>query len=168
MINSPTALGPIDLPDDFSVQCLADIQPHEGILLHTTVVMLRKNNFGVIFGPSDSCGKVSIQKQTILDKMYGDRKLFPMDYDGLPYFSGDLILEPMGRQEIESAIKAYDIFKSVNQYPSDYLDRLEAAWKTIYQASFRRLEVKIDVPLPVQSPPPYREVRIATRSIIVC
>ena len=170
MIHISASSSPIDLPDKLVATCLADGEKFQGLLIVVAVVMLKKNDYSMIFGPSTQDGEVTITKDEILKEMARDRELFPMDYEDLTHFSGDLIVEPMGLQEIDSALKAYEIFKSSTQYSTGHRDKLDQAWKTIYQAAFNRLEVKIDAPsdvTPLPFPPPAGVLRVMTRSVIL-
>jgi hypothetical protein len=156
------------LPEKLTATCKADGEPVSGLLVDLTVKMRRKNDFHMVFGPSDGEGTITIHNLEILGQVETDQRLFEQDYADLHYFSGELLLEPMDQRSLESAYHAYEIYRAAVPFPSDYPDKLREAWETLNKRHPERLDVEVAVepppptePIPVDVP----GLRVIRRSI---
>ncbi len=147
-MNQPSMLpsGTPDLPDESIVTCKADGEPMMGLLVMVTLEMRKKNDYHVLFGPSDRQGRIQVRKSEILEKIREEQSLFPMDYEGEEFRGESLRVEPMGLRDLESALKAYEVYGPEAGYPERYREVLTGAWETLYRLRPRRLELDVSVP----------------------
>ncbi len=130
-------------PQSMILRCSADgvIQP--GRLNSVSLLMARKNHYNMIFGPSDDSGKVAVASDDIIDEVKYAVEMSPMDYDDLDGFTGDILVAPLDCRQIESALRAFDLYHNVSPYPADYRNRLVRAWETLYRLTPKRLDVEL-------------------------
>jgi len=89
--------------------------------------MRRKNHFAVPAGPSDGFGVVMVTHADIEHWVNWQRNTFIMDYTGLPDATGDIEVFVMNREALAGALKAYDLYRSISDFPPEYPDQLEEA-----------------------------------------
>src|SRR5438067_2506286 len=95
------------MPEFLTILCQADGRAQEGLLVSLSLLMSRKNHFNMVFGPSGNSGQISVSRAEINDEVEHALELFPMDYDDLDSFTGEIAVTPMDCQQIESALRAF-------------------------------------------------------------
>ena len=150
-----------ELPDQLTIVGIADGTPTAGLLILLTVKMLRKNHYTVLLGPTLAEGVITTTKKHLESEMSESRELFPMDYETMPFFAGELVVGVMSLTQIESAMRAYDLFHNHAPYPTGYRDTLATAWSWMYANTPKRVDVTVSV-MPKSS-----SVRILTESVQV-
>ena len=89
--------------------------------------MLQKNDFDFIVFLDDS-GKAEISRDDLLRSFDRDRNLFLMDFcDPRQVFTGQIEAWVATTDEIEGAIKSYELYKKHISYPPDCLEKLNKA-----------------------------------------
>lgn len=132
----------LELPDRLSIVGIVDGTPSAGLLILLTVKMLRKNHYTILLGPTLIEGVITTTKKHLESEMSESRDQFPMDYKSMPFFAGELIVGVMSLTQIESAMRAYDLFHSHLAYPPDYRDTLATAWSWMYANTPKRVDVQ--------------------------
>lgn len=150
-----------ELPDRLSIVGIVDGTPSAGLLILLTVKMLRKNHYTVLLGPTLIEGMITTTKKHLESEMSASRDLFPMDYESMPFFAGELVVGVMSLTQLESAMRAYDLFHSHASYTPGYRDTLATAWSWMYANTPKRVDVSVTV-MPKSS-----SVRILTESVQV-
>lgn len=104
---------------------------------------------------------ITTTKKHLESEMSASRDLFPMDYESMPFFAGELVVGVMSLTQLESAMRAYDLFHSHASYTPGYRDTLATAWSWMYANTPKRVDVSVTV-MPKSS-----SVRILTESVQV-
>ena len=108
--------------------------PVPGLMLKAIFKTLHKNHYSIVFGPTDENGKAMLDDKTITDEAAQQLQLSMMDYAPLEnVFSGTVVVSVMGVDDLERALKAYELFGSVSKYPDGYIERLGNAIQLIRQ-----------------------------------
>ncbi len=140
------------LPNQFTVSCKADGSRAAGILVGVTVLMNKKNHYFIIPGRTDHEGELIVQKDSLLKEAKASRDLFPSDYafvEGVEgEFSGKIEVGIPTIPEIDSALRAYDFFKSAGNYRTNFRSELENGRNALSTLAPKRIEVQI---LPVSN-----------------
>lgn len=132
------------LPQYINLHILGDSVPIEGLFVCVTVKVSFKNNFDLVFGPSDQSGLITICKDDIIREAEKDRKLFIMDYgDPVEDFLGKIEITPLNKKALDDAMAAYNIFGKFLAYPEDYLVNLHRAIQIIDNKNIKTLSVEI-------------------------
>lgn len=143
-----------------TITCRADGIEQEGLLVSLSLRMRRKNDFRMIFGPSDPSGQITVNSNEIESEVESAYTLFPMDYGDISEFKGEVVLAVLDCPQLESAIRAFDLFHKVSSYPPDFRDKLVAAWKKLFHLRPKRLEIEAIMQ------PPSAVIHIQTTSVI--
>lgn len=121
-----------------------------------TLRMNRKNPHSAIVGPTDQTGSLTVTGTQLIGEVDAARKMFPSDYEPISGFSGVIDVRPMSIEQIQSAIRAYELFSPVAQvqYPAGYLSQLTDAYAVLTRLAPRRLDVEVldpeSYPFPVR------------------
>ncbi|HEX6650321.1 MAG TPA: hypothetical protein VF075_12300 [Pyrinomonadaceae bacterium] len=116
------------LPEQIQLIATVDGNPLPGVLIQVSIVTSFKNNFHLLFRPTDDQGSVVITRGEMIKEALRDQQLFIMDYgDPETDFAGELVISIFGRERLKGAIKVYPDFKDVADYPPDYLNNLHRA-----------------------------------------
>ena len=100
--------------------------PGESIFLMATFETDFKNNYSSIFGPTDKDGMALLEKPAILHDAAENWKMGLQDYGSIKKcFTGKASLCIMDEKQLKGALDAYELFKSVVDYPSDYKQKIE-------------------------------------------
>lgn len=82
--------------------------------------MKQKNSFSVVVF-IDNEGKVEIDGSELLRMFNNEQSAFPMDYvDPSTGFSGHITANILGQPGIQEALRAYQLYKTVLDYPPGY------------------------------------------------
>lgn len=139
------------LPDTLEIFCHADDRPRSDLLVMVTLTMSQKNPFHLIFGPTDSAGKLVVVKAQLELGMTSTAEVFPSDYAGPAAFAGEIHVGPLGLPQIQAALRAHDMYQAVVAYPTDYRTMLKNAWESLYQHGAKRIEIRKVLVLPAQN-----------------
>jgi hypothetical protein len=152
------------LPDRLIVTGRADGKPLSGLLILLSIVMTRKNDFNMVLGPTGPKGVIQVSKKKMEEEIKRSLEMFPMDYEAMSLFAGELSLSAMNLLQIDSALNAYDLFHAASEhpYPKGYRKKLETAWSRLYRLAPKRLDVEVTVH------PKSSTVRIVTRWLKAC
>ena len=132
------------LPEKIEVKITAAGQPVAGLLVDARIVTTRKNNFVLLFGPTDENGELTITREDLLRQAEQDRQFFIMDYgDPEGDFSGNLLISIFGREHITRALKAYPLFKDVASFPIDYLKNITQAERILVTLHPTKLSLEV-------------------------
>lgn len=116
------------LPEQIEVTATVDSKPLEGVLILVTIVTTYKNDFHLLFGPTDDKGRLVITRDEMIREAQRERELFLMDYgDPEINFAGELVISIFGREKLKNAITVYPDFKDVVEFPPDHLNHLHRA-----------------------------------------
>ncbi len=132
------------LPQYINLHILGDSVPLGGMFVCVTVKVSYKNNFDLMFGPSDPSGLITICKNDIIREAENDRKLFIMDYgDPVNNFLGEIEIMPLNKKALNDAIAAYEIYEKYSTYPKGHLANMIKAVQIINDKNIKMLSVKV-------------------------
>jgi hypothetical protein len=90
------------------IRCTVDGAPFAGAYVTVSLPMWTKNQYALLFGPSDERGVISITGDELMSGVRAEQDMFPMDYVSFPAeWSGGIgaeILEAAGVQRLREAI----------------------------------------------------------------
>lgn len=124
---------------------------HEGkpvadLMLLAEFTTVRKNSYSIVFGPSNQQGRAAITYEEIQRQADSQLKLALMDFDPIDKaFSGSISVKVMNYNDIQNAIRAYDLFKSVGWYPDQYHEHLEKASRILLQIDAAAVTINVVV-----------------------
>lgn len=132
------------LPERIEIKVFADGRPAAGMFVCVTLRTTRKNDFGLGFGPTSEGGGLHISREDLLREAEKEQRLFIMDY-GHPEddFSGEIVVKPLNREALESAIAAYHTYHQVTPYPPRYAEQVQEARTALDES--RPLELSAEV-----------------------
>jgi hypothetical protein len=148
------------LPNALTITCRHDGIPGPDMFAMMTLLMDQKNHYNFPLGPADDLGIITITDAQIQSEVKKNRDAFPMDYDDLASFAGEIQIGPMDLTQVEAALRAYDVYRSVVAYPAGYRDALVKCWQTLYKLQPIRLDVEVSIQ------PPTSNVVVSTESIV--
>ena len=132
------------LPERIEVMVTVDGKPLEGVLIQVSIVTTFKNNFNLLFGPTDDQGRVVITRAEMIKEARRDQELFITDYgDPETHFAGELVISIFGREKLKSAIDVYPGFKDTVEFPADYLNQLKRAQAILEQLAGKEILLNI-------------------------
>ena len=116
----------------------------KGLAVNLCFEMQAKNNFNhVVF--LDDNGVADVSREEFLRVFDEERAFFIMDYeDPRGNFTGKIVAEVWGAEEIDRAIEAYKNFHGVFLYPLDYERNLQAAKKSDQNPENYQIEVEVE------------------------
>ena len=97
-------MATFQLPDSLEILCHADDRPRADLSVMVTLTMAQKNPFRLIFGPTDSAGRVLVLKNELEQGMKSVAEVFPADYSGSAAFTGEIHVAPLGLPQIQAAL----------------------------------------------------------------
>ena len=134
------------LPKRIDCTVLYEQEPIADLMLLAEFKTVRKNCYDIIFGPSDQQGKAAVAYDEIKKQADSQLELALMDYDPIDKaYDGNISVKVMGSEEIKNAISAYELFKSVGWYPTNYLENLKKALKMLRQIDVTSIETNYDL-----------------------
>ncbi len=114
------------LPEKIVCTVKHNKNPVESIFLNAIFETDFKNNYISIFGPSDKYGKAELDRQAILHNAAVSWELGLQDFGPIEKcFTGKVFVHLMDEKELKAALDAYELFKSVVDYPSGYKQKIE-------------------------------------------
>lgn len=91
--------------------------------------MGHKNDYGLLFGPSDASGELVIKALDLQQQVKGQLDLFPMDYvSPEPAWTGAMRIRVLNQTDVVYLQNAYETWKDAGLYPADlslHLSRLK-------------------------------------------
>jgi hypothetical protein len=103
------------LPTRIRIKVLSNGAPLAGALVMLRFKTLRNNDFTSIAGPTAADGEVIVDRDQIAREASLEKKLFPMDFGELETdFAGAVTIEPLGLEDIDRALAAFQLFKEVS------------------------------------------------------
>lgn len=137
----------MNLLPSFEVICILDSQIAAEIPILVTVAMRTKNDFNIVAGITDSHGTLLVSASLLEREIDSTISLFPSDYANLggmePFHAGTISVHAMTLSEVENAIRAYDLYSTVDTYSNQYRSKLELGYRQLVKLSPRRMEVEI-------------------------
>jgi hypothetical protein len=130
------------LPKRIDCTLAYEKKPVADLMLLAEFTTVRKNSYAIVSGPSDQQGKVTITYEEIKRQADSQLELALMDFDPIDKaFSGEISVKVMSYDDIQDAISAYDLFKSVGWYPANYHEHLEKASQILQEIDAASIEV---------------------------
>ena len=116
------------LPSRIVVRVTANGHAVGGMFICIKLKMSVRNDFDLVFGPTDDEGGIIVTRENLLSEADKDRSFFLMDYgDPEQDFTGEIIVTALNRESLERALTAYEMFSKVWKYPVGYLEDLHKA-----------------------------------------
>jgi hypothetical protein len=116
------------LPNEIVVVVKRNAIPVSGMFVLCALRSMHKNDFKLVFGPTDSAGRLRVSREDLLREGGNEKRLFPMDYGDVETdFSGELKVTPMNREALSRALAAYSMFNKVSPYPTGYEENVRRA-----------------------------------------
>lgn len=134
-------------PSEMAVTALLDDQPMGKAWLVVELEMDHKNDYGLLFGPTDASGKLVIKDMDLRQQAKKQLDLFPMDYvspEGA--WTGAMKIRVLNRTDVVNLQNAYETWKDAGLYPADFplhLSRLQAQLEANRD---RRLSARVHIP----------------------
>ena len=98
-------------PSRVVIRCTADDEPFVGAYVIVSLPMWSKNQYALLFGPSDERGLISISADDLTRQARHEEAAFPMDYVSFPAkWAGGIgaeILDADGVQRLREAISVW-------------------------------------------------------------
>jgi hypothetical protein len=95
-------------PSQVVIRCTLDDEPFAGAYVTLSLPMWSKNQYALLFGPSDERGVISVTRDELMRSVHDDEAAFPMDYASFPdEWSGGIgaaVLDAAGVQRLRDAI----------------------------------------------------------------
>jgi hypothetical protein len=136
------------LPKSFRVTCTADGRPAAGVPVLITLRMNVRNHYNIVIGLTEQDGSRLVDRTTLEREADASRNLSPSDYWPVagpePEFGGEIEVGAMSIPEVEAALRAYDVYHTVANYPSNYRADLEAGYRTVSALSPRQITTAVD------------------------
>ncbi len=106
------------LPNKLHITCSANGRPLSDELVLITIKSARKNNFDLVFGPTDTNGSLLVTREELIKQAMDEKSIAQMDYGDPEYdFAGEIVVAPMTLEDIDRALKAYKFFREFMAYP---------------------------------------------------
>lgn len=138
---------PPPMPRQVRVTALLDDQPFQDAWLALNLNMSLKNDYGLLFGPTDAAGELVISDDDLQEQIQRQLDLFPMDYASpKSAWTGSMRIRVLNRSDVANLQMAYDTWKDLDLYPEDlpsHLSRLDALLSANEGC---RLSARADVP----------------------
>ena len=131
------------LPDEIRMRVLADGKPMPSALVMLKIIMLYKNDFLVIAGPTNQIGTCVITRKEILKQCEYTIGYAIMDYgDPEGGNSGKMLLNAVGFDELKTLEVTFREWPY--PFPMGFAENLEQAHKLVYQISPTQLDVEAE------------------------
>ena len=116
------------LPELIEAVVKLDDEPAGGMFLWVTVKTTQKNDFVLLFGPTDAEGRIGISRSQFLGEAEAEKRMFMMDYGDPEYdATGVVSCEPCNAASIGRAIEAHNAYRAFTPYPKGYGGSLKRA-----------------------------------------
>jgi hypothetical protein len=132
------------LPERIDCTLALEKRPVTGLMLLAEFTTVRKNSYGIVFGPSDQEGQASLTYEELKRRADSQLELGLMDFDPIDKaFSGEISVKVMNYDDIQKAIIAYDLFESVGCFPANYRENLERSLQILQQIDATAVKIEI-------------------------
>jgi hypothetical protein len=132
-----------ELPAQVLIRCTADDEPLAGAFATLRVPMWSKNQYMLVFGPTDSEGLIRVSGSELAARARAELDAFPMDYTTFPGdWTGGLgveVLDATGVHRLREAIGLW----GEQFYPPDFADTLDGYEQRLRALEGRRLQAEI-------------------------
>jgi hypothetical protein len=116
------------LPAKLICTIKSDNRPVQGLMIEAVLKTSNKNNYSIIFGPTNNEGVATIDYEELIKQTNSELELGVMDYNKLEdVYDGNIDILVMSVEELKAALGAYEIYKDVAYYPINYSANLESA-----------------------------------------
>jgi len=120
--------------------------PVKDLMLRAEFQTIRKNPYTVIFGPTNRNGYAYLDRATISQQANSQLNLALMDFEPLDKaFTGIVRIAIMQKSDVQNALRAYEIFKSVANFTDHYEDDLKSALVAMRHTEAHKLNVSAKV-----------------------
>ena len=134
------------LPERIKVTATIDSRPLDGVLILVLIVTTFKNNFSLLFGPTNEHGELVITGADMIKEALRAQEMYIMDYrDPEVHFGGDLVISIFGRSQLKSAIENYAVFKDIMEYPPEYLNQLQRAHEILENLAGKKIFLNVAI-----------------------
>ena len=132
-----------ELPAEVRIRCTADDEPLAGAFATVRVPMWNKNQYMLVFGPSDADGLVRVSGSELAARARVEQDAFPMDYATFPGdWTGDLGVEVLDAAGVHRLLEAIGVWGE-QFYPPDFAHALDGYQQRLRTLEGRRLEAEI-------------------------
>jgi hypothetical protein len=100
----------VRLPDGVVIRVIHDKTPVPGAWVSLKLPTRRKNDFSLLIGPADDDGLLTVSARRIEDLVQETRDMFPMDYPGLPDWTGVVRVSPLGREGVRRGLAVREVW----------------------------------------------------------
>jgi hypothetical protein len=120
------------LPKQIDTQVLTrDGQPAPGMFIKVRLRMPRKNDYHLVFGPSDAQGRITVTHDRLLAEARREAEFFLMDYGDAAEAADEVSVTPLSSDDLDRAISAHDLYAQVAAYPASWRTDLERARRVV-------------------------------------
>ncbi len=118
-------------------------EPLEGAWVDVRLPMTRKNDYNLMFGPTDRTGTLAISRADLANHVHVVQLSGLMDYMGLSMWTGELMLTPFNGKAIRQAEDGHRVWARAlpEAYPSDFLAQMASLARRLEQQPDSLLEV---------------------------
>lgn len=108
--------------------------------------MRHKNPFVLLYGPADSEGRLAVTRDELIGQAEEEIRLAPMDfYHPREDFNGSLSVEVLDQRRVQAALRAYETWSSVSQYPPGYRRALEKVLQRLTELDGAELSAEVSI-----------------------
>lgn len=132
----------VNIPEKIDCVVSKNGTPVMGLMFLAELKTIRKNPYTIVFGPTDREGRACLDRATIIQQADSQLNLALMDFEPLEKaFIGVVRVTVMQEDDVQNALRAYDLFKSVGNFSDQYKDDLKSALIALHQLDVSKLNV---------------------------
>lgn len=135
----------MDLPRKITVFVHKGDEPVEGVLTALTFRTNFKNDYDLVFGPTNPHGQILVTEQEIVDAAEAELNFALMDYGHLrACFSGVIEVSLMDSKDLDQALNAYDtFFQGTTNNATGYEEKLKRSISVIEKLEVDKLRLQV-------------------------
>jgi hypothetical protein len=134
------------LPDKLCCVVTLNGNPVKDMMLSAEFRTARKNPYSILFGPTNREGCACLDRATIILQSDSQMNLALMDFDLLDkVFTGIVCVSIMREQNLQNALRAFKLYKSVVIFSDHYENDLKTALAAVRNTNSSKCSVHAKV-----------------------
>jgi hypothetical protein len=134
---------PHELPNEVVVAVAIDGAPVPGAWVRLDLLMQRKNDYRLLFGPTNSKGALAVTRAEIERSVRHEQLTGLMDFMGLGDWIGEIVVTPLNREAVERAREGHRVWAQAmpELYAPDFLDQMDQLTQRLAANHGRDLDI---------------------------